>query len=181
MAKLFLSHEDRRRFLVSSAILIVLYILLGNARSIQPNPFIPGAIIAINMIVPVLAGILFGPWCGLVVGLGGTFINSFTPAGSSFELLATLPHGLMGFVAGKLVDRAPTPVPSMALAAGHLGNIAMYVAFGLMKWTEVANARFWYGLLTEFFVGMVAVSLIAALYHVAFDPEMPRNAAVNPS
>ncbi len=175
------THEVRRHFLTKTAILIVLYVLLGNARSIQPNPFIPGAIIAINMIVPVLAGILFGPWCGLAVGLCGTFINSFTPVGSAFELMATFPHAAMGFVAGLWADRAPTPIPSMALAVGHLGNIAVFLAVGLMPIADVTTARFWFGLLTEFFVGMVAVSLIAALYHVAFDPEDPARAAFDAS
>ena len=70
---------------VSQVVLpVILYVLLGNARSIQPNPFIPGAVIAVNMVVPVLTGILFGRVPGLLVGLLGTLLNAVSPAGSLF-------------------------------------------------------------------------------------------------
>lgn len=36
------------------------------------NPMVPGAIIALNMILPVLAGYFFGPWSGAVAGSAGS-------------------------------------------------------------------------------------------------------------
>ena len=105
------------KWLSRLAILIAVYILLGNSRSIQPNPFIPGAIIAVNMIVPVIAGILFGSWTGFLVGIFGTFLNSLTPAGSFFEFLAVLPHGIMGFLAGYFSGKLPSPILSLSLSS----------------------------------------------------------------
>jgi uncharacterized membrane protein len=93
-------------------VLILLYVLMGNSRAIQENPFIPGAIIAVNMIVPVVGGILFGRACGFWVGLIGTALNALTPAGSLFEVLAIIPHAAMGYTAGQLSGRVPTPFPA---------------------------------------------------------------------
>ena len=86
---------DRKTELFRMTVLILLYALIGNARSIQPNPFIPGAVIAVYMVVPVVGGLLFGPLVGLVAGVFGALLNAISPAGSPFEFASVLPHGVM--------------------------------------------------------------------------------------
>jgi uncharacterized membrane protein len=148
----------------------LLYLLLGNARSIQPNPFIPGAIIAVNMVIPVLTGILFGRVPGLLVGLLGTLLNAISPAGSLFEFLSIVPHGIMGWVAGQFREKFPTPIVACSLIVGHGLNILMYVLFGLLSFTSLLRPTFWYGLTYETFAGVIAVTIMAGIYRVGFEP-----------
>lgn len=152
------------------ALLVLLYVLLGNARSVQPNPFIPGAIIAVNMVIPVLSGILFGRQAGLLVGLLGTSLNTITPAGSLFELLSILPHGTMGWVAGHFRHRVPTPILACSLVVGHGLNILMYVLFGVLPFASLLHTTFWYGLAYETFAGVIAVTILAGIYRLGVQP-----------
>src|SRR5512143_2661188 len=140
---------------------ILLYFLLGNARSIEPNPFIPGADIAVNMVIPVLTGILFGRVPGLLVGLLGTLLNAISPAGSLFEFLSIVPHGIMGWVAGHFREKFPTPIVACSLIVGHGLNILMYVLFGSLAFTSLLGPSFWYGLAYETFAGVIAVTILA--------------------
>ena len=156
---------------VSQVVLpVILYVLLGNARSIQPNPFIPGAVIAVNMVVPVLTGILFGRVPGLLVGLLGTLLNAVSPAGSLFEFLSIVPHGIMGWVAGHFRARVPTPILACSVIVGHGLNILMYVLFGALSFASLLHLTFWYGLAYESFAGVVAVTILAGIYRVGFQP-----------
>ena len=156
---------------VSQVVLpVILYVLLGNARSIQPNPFIPGAVIAVNMVVPVLTGILFGRVPGLLVGLLGTLLNAVSPAGSLFEFLSIVPHGIMGWVAGHFRARMPTPILACSVIVGHGLNILMYVLFGALSFASLLHVTFWYGLAYESFAGVVAVTILAGIYRVGFQP-----------
>ena len=134
------------KWLLRLVIMIAVYILLGNSRSIEPNPVISGATIAVNMIVPVIAGILFGRWTGGLVGVIGTFLNSLTPAGSFFEFLAVLPHGVMGFLAGYFKDKLPSPILAFALVIGHILNIFMFTVSGMLSVSSLMNITFWYAL-----------------------------------
>jgi uncharacterized membrane protein len=147
---------------------VLLYVLLGNARSIQPNPFIPGAIVAVNMTVPILAGILFGRVPGLLVGLLGTLLNALSPAGSIFEVLSIVPHGIMGFIAGYFRETAPTPIVACSLIVGHVLNLTMYVLFGALPAADLLGSNVWYGLAYETFGGVVAVTTMAGIYRLGF-------------
>lgn len=159
-----------RAILLPVVLLVLLYILLGNARSVQPNPIVPGAIVAVNMVVPVLAGIFYGPWAGLAVGAVGTFANTLSPAGNEFEMLAILPHAVMGLLAGLLSRRYPTPVAAFALLFGHMANIAMFSFFlqdsVFPEAGILVNARFWQGLAFEAFAGILTVIVVAAIFRI---------------
>jgi len=147
-------------------VLIVIYVMLGNSRSLEPNPFIPGATIAVNMIVPVLGGILFGARCGFLVGMFGTMANTLSPAGSVFEMLAIVPHSLMGLTAGILKKRYASPISSMSLLVGHMLNILMFTVFSLIPFEILTEFRFWTGILYETFIGVVAIIVITSIYRI---------------
>lgn len=157
------------KWLLRLLILIIVYVLLGNSRSIQPNPFIPGAIIAVNMVIPVIAGILFGSWTGFLVGIFGTFLNSLTPAGSFFEFLAILPHGIMGFLAGYFRGKLPSPILSLSLIIGHLLNIFMFTISDMLPIASLMNITFWYALAYEGFIGIITILVIIGIYRIGFE------------
>ena len=162
-----------KRELVAIGAFVLLYILIGNARSIQPNPIIPGAVIAVNMVVPVIAGVLFGARAGLLVGVVGTLINSFIPGASDlvekdliFERLAVIPHGIMGLCAGLLRDRFPTPIVAGTLFIGHILNIFMFGVYGLISFSILTIPLFWYGLGFEVLAGTITVVIVVGLYRL---------------
>ena len=160
---------DRKTELFRMIVLILLYALIGNARSIQPNPFIPGAVIAVYMVVPVVGGLLFGPLTGLVVGVFGALLNAISPAGSPFEFAWVLPHGIMGLTAGFLRGKIPTPfAAAIALAIGHGLNVASYVVTDLLKTKPLDDLAFWYGLGYETLVGTVTVFVMVTFYRLGF-------------
>jgi uncharacterized membrane protein len=159
-----------RVLLFRVAACVALYVLLGNARSIRPNPFIPGAIVAVNMVVPVLAGILFGAPTGFLAGVLGTALNALSPAGSAFERLAILPHGIMGYAAGWLRGRAPAPIAALALLVGHVLNLALFALFHLMPVGALAGPALWTGIVYETLIGVMSVTVMAGVYRLGFEP-----------
>ncbi len=160
----WLTSKAFRNEAIIVAVFVVLYVLIGNARSIHENPFIPGAVIAVNMIVIVLAGILFGKRTGFLVGIIGTALNYFSPAGSIFELLSIIPHGIMGLSAGFLKERFSTPLAGLSLVVGHTLNTIVYIGFDLVPKDALSNPQFWSGIAYEVFIGVIAITLIASIY-----------------
>lgn len=156
---------------LQTLIFILFYVILANSRSIEPNPFIPGAVVAVYMVVPVVAGILFGPRSGFLVGLFGTTLNTLTPGGSVFELLSIIPNSLMGLSAGLLKRWFPSPIAASSLVIGHLLRLLSFLIAGLMPLGVLDNLNFWYGTAYEAFFGIIAVLIIIAIYRLAIPSE----------
>ncbi|OGJ20569.1 hypothetical protein A3K73_05285 [Candidatus Pacearchaeota archaeon RBG_13_36_9] len=151
--------------LIKIFVMILLYILLGQYALVK-NPMVPGAIVAVNMIIVVLAGILFGKEAGLIVGLMGTLINAVIMGNVSeanFEYASILPHLIMGWTAGKLREKNGLFISSLAIIAGHALNIVAYLIAGLMKKADV-NPVFWKGLGYEAIFGIISIVILAWLY-----------------
>lgn len=145
-------------------VLAALYVVIGQyVTQFLPNPMVPGAIIAINMVVVVIAGILLGPTTGALVGLIGTTINAFlSPTGSrGFEFAAIIPHTIMGLAAGVLA-RMNQPLAALAIIVGHLLNIAAFLIAGLLPFNQLAATIFSVGLLIEAVIDLVVIWLAVA-------------------
>ncbi len=147
-----------------SLILIIIYVLVGNSRSIQPNPYIPGAVIAVNMIIPIIGGILFGKRVGFLTGLFGPLSNAIY-TGSKFEYLAIVPLVLVGFLAGAYNEKAPSPVLAFLIVVAQALTTALYALFGLVP---VFGRMFWFGLGYESFIGVLGIVVITTLYRIVF-------------
>jgi len=133
------------------------YVALGQFVHLFRNPMVPGAILALNMVVVVSAGILLGPAAGAAVGALGTGINGFlTPAGNPFEQAAVLPHTLMGAAAG-LAGRRSTFAGAMTILVGHVLNLGAFVLRGLLPLSAISGALFFSGLLFEVVVDVVVI------------------------
>jgi uncharacterized membrane protein len=143
------------------AIFVALYAVVGQVIRFIPNPMVPGAIIALNMTVVVIAGILLGPVPGALVGALGSLVDGVI-RGSAFQLWAIGPHAVMGLVAGLLAQINPT-VAALAIIVGHALNIAVYILVGLLPASQVAVGIFWTGLLVETVIDLVVIWLAVAL------------------
>ncbi|MBD3252544.1 hypothetical protein GF386_02330 [Candidatus Pacearchaeota archaeon] len=151
--------------LIRFFVLVILYVLLGNIPQIQQNPVISDATLAVNMIVIVIAGILYGRNIGLTVGLFGTFFNALSPAGNAFEFAAIVPHAIMGWASGLLKENTNSFWASLAIVLGHLLNIIIFLFAGLVTLSGIDNS-FWYGLAFEAILGVISINLIVFIYRL---------------
>lgn len=145
------------------AMLAAVYVVIGQLVRFIPNPMVPNAIIALNMVVVVIAGILLGPVAGTLVGLIGTGVNAISPAGNPFEVAAIIPHGIMGLVAGIAGTRVPTVVAALTILVGHVLNILVFVWARLLPLTDVTGVVFFGGLAFETVVDVVVITLAVPL------------------
>lgn len=145
------------RPLVYGVIFAAAYVILGQFVSHIRNPMVPGAIIAVNMVVVVISGILFGPVVGGFVGAMATATNGFlTPAQNAFERAAIGPHTLMGIAAG-FAGRRSVFAGALTVMVGHALNVSMFLFTGLLQVADVTGALFFSGLLFEIVVDVVVV------------------------
>lgn len=144
------------------AVLAALYVVLGQVVRFIPNPMVPGAIIALNMVVVVITGLILGPTAGALVGLVGTLINAASPAGNPFEWAAVIPHTIMGITAG-LARRAPVVLGALTIIVGHVLNIVAFIIAGLLPGNQVTATIFSAGLALEVIIDVIVISIIVPL------------------
>lgn len=118
--------------LYSIIIFIILYNILYLFTHFIPNPAVPNGYIAINMIVPVIAGYLFGPMSGFIVGAFGVGINTLINA-SSITLIAIFPIMMMGYLAGYIGKFRNTFIASLTIVVGHCLNILYFYRHGQIE------------------------------------------------
>lgn len=97
-----------------------------------PNPFVPDANLAINMIFPVVAGYLYGPVSGALAGLLGTGFSAVLMP-DLYDLLAILPHTLMGTAAGIVGKSRQQLISALCILIGHALNILFFWRFGMLE------------------------------------------------
>ncbi|HXF82604.1 MAG TPA: ECF transporter S component [bacterium] len=151
------------------AVLAALYVVLGQLTRFIPNPMVPGANVALNMTVVVIAGILLGPTAGGLVGLIGTLLNALSPAGNAYEYWAIVPHGIMGLAAGA-ARRAPLVLAALTIVVGHALNIIAFVIAGLLPANQVTASVFSVGLLVEVVIDVVVISVVVPLLRPLLKP-----------
>ena len=150
-------------------IAVLTYVGMGLLIAHLPNPMLPGAILALNMTVIVIAGGLGGDKAGLLTGLLGTAITFLVKRvlhiDDPFELYAILPHTLMGYVAGLLARRKVSRITvASAILVGHTLNICTFLFRRLMPVTLVREVDFWNGLLAEVALDILVIALVLGLF-----------------
>lgn len=152
--------SDAKRRLIGIAVLTLAYPALAPLVQYIPNPMVPGAVVALNMILPVLAGYLYGPCSGAFAGGVGAGLAALLMV-NMFYAVAVLPHVLMGGLAGWLGREGSELKSATALLAGHVLNLLFFIRLGMLPVPEEALPSTALGLLTEASVEMVAVVLLA--------------------
>ncbi|MBN8658714.1 MAG: hypothetical protein J0M11_23455 [Anaerolineae bacterium] len=127
-----------------------------------PNPLVPRASLAINMIFPILAGYFYGSLSGALAGLLGTGLSALL-APDIYDALAVLPHTVMGFIAGLAGNSRSQFLAALSVLVGHALNILFFWRFEYLS-IESPFILF-LGLLTETTVDIVAVILFIVLFH----------------
>jgi uncharacterized membrane protein len=147
--------------IVGLTVLILAYPLTHYVVQYIPNPFIPHASLAINMIFPILAGYFFGPISGAVAGALGTGISALL-APDIYDALAILPHMTMGLLAGIAGNSQAQFLSAICIAVGHILNILFFWRLGFLEY------KGWYtlslGLITESTIDVVAIILVIVFF-----------------
>lgn len=125
-----------------------------------PNPFVPTANLALNMIFPVLAGYFFGPVSGALAGAVGTALSAFF-GGDVYDVMAIFPHAAMGAAAGLAGASRAQFIGALTVLVGHILNLLFYWRFNLLLVDHPATLVL--GIVTETTVGVVAIVLLIVL------------------
>lgn len=155
-----MSPQTRR--LIEVVGFIMLYPLSAEFIQYIPNPMVPGAIVALNMIVPVLAGYFYGPVTGAVVGGFGTAIAALWRV-SMYDGLAIFPHLLMGYAAGWVGNYRKEFLAALTILIGHSLNMLFYLRLALFSIPASEVGTTLLGLAVETMIDMVAIMLLVAV------------------
>ncbi len=144
-------------------LLVLLYPAIAPLTRHIPNPMVPGASIALQMILPVLAGYFFGPLSGMVAGGCGAATSALLYV-DMFDALAVFPHSVMGYMAGRLTKYESDIIPASTIIIGHILNMIFFLRLDLIQLPMERLGVILLGLATETTIDLVAVILLMALF-----------------
>ncbi len=154
-------HRNRLR---KALIGIVAYVALGQLTHYIPNPMLPQASLALNMVVPVIIGYWAGSVSGALTGALGTLINFLLKLSfhgvDTYELLAIAPHAFMGALAGWRGLKSARVGVALTVLVGHALNLAVYVMVDLISGALWQSTSFWLGLMAEVMVDLILIVLM---------------------
>lgn len=125
-----------------------------------PNPFVPDANLAINMIFPVVAGYVYGPVSGALAGLLGTGLSAVIVP-DMYDLLAIFPHTIMGIAAGVAGRSRQQLLSALTILIGHALNILFFWRFDMLEIKSPYILTL--GLVTETTIDVVAIIFLIVL------------------
>jgi uncharacterized membrane protein len=154
--------KQQTKQVIGIAVFTLLYPAMAYIVKYIPNPMVPGAIVALNMILPVLAGYFYGPLSGAVTGGVGTALSALLRA-SLFDGTAIFPHILMGAAAGWMGKSRAEILSSTTILIGHILNMLFFLRLGVITIPPDRVASTLLGLATETMIDIVAIVLVIAL------------------
>ena len=151
-----------RKKLPGIILLTLGYPLMAYVIQYIPNPIVPGALLALNMIFIILAGFFYGPISGALAGCLGTALAALLRA-DMYDALAIFPHLVMGLAAGLAGNKRSDVLGALSILIGHGLNLLFYWRFGLLDIATVGVNTLLLGLASESMVDIVAIVLLIAL------------------
>jgi|GEM_PF-1408902 len=135
------------------------------------NPVIPDeGLLALDMVLPLIAGILFGPIAGLTVGIfgpGATWLLALLlePGFDHQLLLGTiLPLAGAGYASGILARRYSLLLSSLLIFPVHLLSLGCFCAFGFRLPSEVFTESVILGITGESMIDILLINLACLGY-----------------
>jgi len=125
-----------------------------------PNPMVPGAIVGLNMIFPILAGYFFGPMSGLIVGGAGVWLSALLLS-NQFYLTGVFSLALVGALSGWIGRNRRAEVSAAAtIILAHAINILVLIRVGLLAIPPERVGVTLLGLTTESVIDIIATVLV---------------------
>jgi len=125
-----------------------------------PNPMVPGAIVSLNMILPILAGYFYGPISGLIAGGTGLLLAALLQANQLY-LAGVYSLALVGALAGWIGRNRRAEVSAAAtIILAHAINILVLMRVGLLSIPPERVGVTLLGLTAESVIDIIATVLI---------------------
>ena len=157
--------KPRTRRLVGVIVFTLLFPATASLVQYIPNPMVPGAIVSLNMILPVLAGYFYGPLSGAVAGGVGTLLTALWQV-DVFYAVSTISMTVVGLVAGWSGKYRSEVLSASTIVLAHAMNILFFVRLGLLVIPPERVGVTLLGLTTETIIDIVAIVLIIFLLKV---------------
>ncbi len=155
--------KPNRIQLLGILVFTLLFPVLASLVQYIPNPMVPGAIISLNMILPILAGYFFGPFSGLIVGSTGILLAALLQA-DKFYITGVYSLALAGALAGWIGRKRRLHFFSAAtIFIAHTMNILVLLRMGMLDIPSDRIGVTILGLVTESVIDIIAVLLIIEL------------------
>jgi len=127
-----------------------------------PNPMVPGAIVSLNMILPVLAGHFYGPLSGAIAGGVGTLLAALWLS-NKFYAVGLISMTILGAIAGWAGIRRSETLSAMTIIPAHLLNMLLLTHLELLVIQPEQIKVILLGLATETMIDIVAIVLVITL------------------
>lgn len=168
-AEISCERPNTKRDIYHILLLILIYVLLANAKSLKFNPFIPGRLMESYMVLPIIAGILFGCRVGLLSGILGTITAAIIPKLNTTGFIDIVPHGIIGLLAGLYTNKIPSPILAFLIVLGHIIKTGIDISLGNLSLDVVLQQTFIIGLIYESFIGVITIIVISSIYRLGFE------------
>ncbi len=155
--------KPNRVQLLGILVFTFLFPVLASLVQYIPNPMVPGAIVSLNMILPILAGYFFGPLSGLITGSTGVLLAALFQA-DQFYIVGVYSMGFVGVLAGWIGGRRRLQILSAAtIFIAHTMNILVLLRIRMLDIPLDRVGVTLLGLVTESVIDIIAVLLIIEL------------------
>lgn len=128
-----------------------------------PNPMVPGAIVSLNMILPILAGYFYGPLSGITVGSTGTLLAALLGT-NQFYMVGIYSMGLVGALAGWIGRQHRAEInTAVTIVLSHALNIFILTRLGMLVISPERAGITLLGLAAESAIDVIAIMLVITL------------------
>lgn len=148
--------------LIGVSVFTILFPAMTPLMQYIPNPMVPGAIVSLNMILPVLAGHFYGPLSGLIAGGLGVWLAVIFQA-DQFYIAGVFSMAVTGVAAGWAGKYRSELLSASTIIIAHALNILTLTRIGLLAIPPEQVGAMALGLATETIIDVVAIVLIIVL------------------
>ncbi|RLC79408.1 MAG: hypothetical protein DRJ03_23550 [Chloroflexi bacterium] len=154
--------KPRTRRLIGVTVFTLLFPATASLVQYIPNPMVPGAIVGLNIILPVLAGYFYGPLSGAVAGGVGTLLTALWQV-NVFYAVGAISLTIAGAAAGWSGKYRSEALSASTIILAHALNILFLTRLGLLVIPPERVGATLLGLAAETVIDIVAIVLIITL------------------
>jgi hypothetical protein len=145
---------------------IIIYLLLSNAKSIKPNPFMFELMLTSGIMITLIAGIIFNWRIPIFIAIIGGLINYFFIAENIDKLLVIIPNIIVGVMAGLLKCKLPSPIVALLIIPGNIIKYSLFNYFNTIEIFLFNKIDFWFAFSYECFINYITIIIIISIYRI---------------
>ncbi len=154
--------RSRKQRLIGIVVFTFLFPATAPLVQYIPNPMVPGAIVSLNMILPVLAGHFYGPLSGAVAGGAGCLLTALWLS-NEFYAVGVISMIVVGAAAGWIGKYRSDVLSAATIILAHALNMLILTRVGLLVIPPEQAGVTLLGLAAEAVIDIVAIVLVVVL------------------